>query len=128
MRRLKVNGVELACVDSGSGEPLVLMHGANADRNQFDVFRPLLGPGIRAIAYDQRDSPDSPSGSTPYTAEDHARDAACLIEALGFESAHVMGTSYGGIVAMTLAIQHPARVKSLVLGATAPSASLFRAP
>lgn len=128
MRRFKVNGVELACVESGSGEPLLLLHGANADRCQFDVFRPLLGPGIRAIAYDQRDSPDSPCDALAYTADDHARDAACLIEALGLETAHVMGTSYGGIVAMTLAIQHPERVKSLVLGATAPSISLFQAP
>src|SRR5690606_36572922 len=118
----------LACVESGSGEPLVLMHGGNADRCQFDVFRPLLGPGIRAIAYDQRDSPDSPCEALAYTADDHALDAALLIEALGFESVHVMGTSYGGIVAMTLAIQHPVRVKSLVLGATAPSISLFQVP
>lgn len=128
MRRFKVNGVELACVESGSGEPLVLMHGANADRCQFDVFRPLLGPGIRAIAYDQRDSPDSPCDPVAYSAEDHAGDAAALLEALGFERAHVMGTSYGGIIAMTLAILYPERVKSLVLGATAPSLSLFVAP
>ena len=128
MQRFKVNGVELACVESGSGEPLVLLHGGNADRCQFDVFRPLLGPGIRAIAYDQRDSPDSPCDPVAYTADDHARDAAALIEALGFEMAHVMGTSYGGIVAMTLAIQHPRRVKSLVLGATAPAISLFQVP
>ena len=128
MRRYKVNGVELACVESGTGEPLVLMHGANADRSQFDVFRPLLGPGIRAIAYDQRDSPDSPCDPIDYTVEDHARDAAELIAALGFERAHVMGTSYGGIVAMTLAVHHPQCVKSLVLGATAPAVSLIVAP
>jgi len=128
MRRFKVNGVDLACVESGSGEPLLLLHGANADRNQFEVFRPLLGPGIRAIAYDQRDSPDSPCDPVDYTIDDHARDAAALIEALGLENAHVMGASYGGIIAMTLAVHHPQRVKSLVLGATAPSISLFQAP
>lgn len=128
MRRYKVNGVELACVESGSGEPLVLMHGANADRCQFDVFRPLLGPGIRAIAYDQRDSPDSPCEPVAYTVGDHARDAAELIAALGFERAHVMGTSYGGIVAMTLAVLYPQRLKSLVLGATTPAVSLIVAP
>lgn len=128
MRRFNVNGVELAYVESGSGEPLVLLHGGNADRCQFDVFRPLLGPGIRAIAYDQRDSPDSPCDPVAYTTDDHASDAAALIEALGFETAHVMGTSYGGIVAMTLAIQYPERVKSLVLGATAPTVSLFQVP
>ncbi|MFC3052839.1 alpha/beta fold hydrolase [Kordiimonas pumila] len=128
MPHVRANGIDLAYVESGSGEPLILLHGSNADRTQFDVFRPLLGEGIRAIACDQRDSPDSPCEPVGYDVFDHARDAAAFIEALGLREAHVMGTSYGGIVAMTLAIAHPERVKSLILGATAPSTAQFNAP
>lgn len=127
MQSVTVNGIDLAYVESGSGEPLLLLHGANADRHQYDVFRPLLGEGIRAIAVDQRDSPDSPCAPSPYTSIDHAADLAAVIAALGLGKVHVMGASYGGIVAMTLAIHHPGTVKSLILGATAPSAAHFNA-
>ncbi|MFD2136909.1 alpha/beta fold hydrolase [Novosphingobium resinovorum] len=45
------------CADRiGQGEPLLLLHGGNADRSQFAVFTPHLGGGIQAIALDQRDS------------------------------------------------------------------------
>lgn len=122
------NGVRLAYVESGQGEPLLLLHGGNSDRRQYDVFRPLLGDGIRAIAPDQRDSPDSPCDPADYAITDHADDAAALIAALGLEKAHVMGASYGGTVAMTLALLHPERVKSLILGATLPAFSQFAVP
>lgn len=121
MQVVRANGIDLAYTESGSGEPLILMHGGNSDRHQYDVFLPLLGEGIRAIAYDQRDSPESPyPPGEPYTVEDHARDAAEFIAALGLERAHVMGVSYGGIVALNLVCMFPERVKSMVLGATTP--------
>jgi pimeloyl-ACP methyl ester carboxylesterase len=128
MQVAKANGIDLAYVESGAGEPLILMHGGNSDRRQYDVFRPLLGEGIRAIAYDQRDSPDSPCpDASPYTVEDHARDAAEFISALGLEQAHVMGVSYGGIVALNLACLFPERMKSLIIGASTPVRDGIRA-
>jgi pimeloyl-ACP methyl ester carboxylesterase len=124
---IDTNGVKLALSESGSGQPLLLMHGANTDRHQFDWFRPFLANGVRAIAYDQRDTPQYPSPES-YTMEDHAKDAADVIARLCGSSAHVFGTSYGGAVAMTLAALYPERVKSLILGATAPSMSKFCVP
>lgn len=123
---LKLEGVNLAYAESGAGEALLLLHGINSDRHQFDVFRPLLRDGIRAIALDQRDSPDSPYDRGAYSTADHADDVAAAINALGLAQAHVMGTSYGGAVAMTFAIRHPKMAKSLILGATAPSIGKFR--
>lgn len=127
MTRVEVNGLFLRWDESGSGHPLVLVHGFNADRRQFDCFRPHLGESIRAIACDQRDSPDSPFDG-PYSMADHADDVAQVIAHLCNGAAHVFGTSYGGAVAMTLAIRHPGRVKTLTLGATAPCFDQFKAP
>jgi pimeloyl-ACP methyl ester carboxylesterase len=121
MANVRVNGFNIPYVESGWGEPLILIHGGNSDHGQFDVFRPLLGEGIRAIAYTQRDSPLSEYHGGAYTMRDHASDCAKFIEALGIESAHLMGTSYGGCVAMTTAIHYPKRVKSVILAATTPS-------
>ena len=128
MTHVTVNGRRQALVESGSGEPLLLLHGGNADRRQFDLFRPLLGAGVRAIAYDQREAPDSPCEPTAYTIADHADDAATLLDVLGLSRAHIFGTSYGGAVAMTLAMNHPDRVSTLVLGATAAKVRDFCVP
>ncbi len=58
----------------------------------------------------------------PYTLSDMAADAAGLIEALGLPSAHVFGVSLGGMVAQTLAIEHPHRVRSMTSMMSTPGA------
>jgi pimeloyl-ACP methyl ester carboxylesterase len=119
--QIEVGRISVAYVASGAGQPLVLLHGGESSRRQYDLFRPLLGPGIRAIAYDQRDVGDTVSGQEPYTIATLARDCAGLIEALGFERAHLMGASLGGAIAMNVAIEHPDRVASLTLVSAPPS-------
>ena len=121
MAIITANEIDIRYTESGAGEPLVLIHGGQSDRCQFDVFRPLLGEGIRAIAYDQRDSPQTPYELRAYSMQDHAEDCAAFLTALGLEKAHLMGESYGGAVAMVTAISFPGRVQSLILAATTPS-------
>lgn len=116
--------LDVAYSTSGAGEPVLLLHGGESDRGQFASFAPLLGPGIRAIAYDQRDAGATRSGAEPYDMSRLASDAVMLLDALGLPRAHVMGTSFGGALAMTLAIEHPERVASLALVGTTPSRSL----
>lgn len=115
----------VAYVESGSGEPLVMCHGNEADRRQYDGVRPLLAPGIRALAYDQRDTGETVGGLGRYTMADLGNDCVTFIEALGLDSAHVMGTSFGGMIAMQAAIARPERIRSLVLVSTVPAYDLF---
>lgn len=115
---VRSGGIEIAYTESGSGEPVILLHGGESGRSQYDVFSPLLGEGIRAIAYDQRDTGDSRNTGDPYTMADLAHDCATLIRGLGLERAHVFGSSYGGALALQVGISEPDVVQTLVIGAT----------
>jgi pimeloyl-ACP methyl ester carboxylesterase len=118
---VRAGTVDVAYEESGKGEPLILVHGAESDRHQFDRLRTLLGPDIRAISYDQRDTGDTRNPDLPYTIDDLADDLAGLIVALGLETAHLLGTSYGGMVAMATALRYPGRVHTVSLVSTAPN-------
>jgi pimeloyl-ACP methyl ester carboxylesterase len=116
IRRAAVpGGVEVAYVVTGSGAPLVLIHGAEADHTMFDHFIPFLTADFACIAYDQRDSGATVNPAQHYDVTDMADDAAALITALGHEKVHVFGTSLGSIIAQALAVRHPALVDRLVL-------------
>jgi pimeloyl-ACP methyl ester carboxylesterase len=117
-------GVDLAYDDEGDGPPLVLLHGFEGNRHQFDGFAPLLTDRLRVLRYDQRDTPDSQNPDEPYTRLDLVDDYVGFLDALGLASAHVMGYSYGGLIAFSLALDRPQAVRSLVLAATTPDASL----
>jgi len=101
--------------------PLLLIHGAESDRNQFADLLPALAPDIRPIVYDQRDTGPSEHVGGAYDLDDLADDAAVLLAGLGVPSAHVLGTSFGGAVAQHLALRHPRLVSSLTLVATTAS-------
>jgi 3-oxoadipate enol-lactonase len=117
---LQADGVRIAYERTGEGPPLVLMHGAEADRRMFAALVPLLAPHFTVIAYDQRDCGDTEGPSEPATLPDLAHDACALIRGLGLVRAHVFGSSFGGRVAQALALLHPDVVDRLVLGSTWP--------
>jgi 3-oxoadipate enol-lactonase len=115
---IDANDTSIAFARQGSGPPLILIHGAEADHSMFDAFAALLAPQFDVIAYDQRDSGATRNPETPYGLDDLADDAAGLISALGYDRAHVFGTSLGGAIAQVLAVRHPERVDRLVLSST----------
>jgi pimeloyl-ACP methyl ester carboxylesterase len=86
----------------------------------FDVLVPLLAPHFTVIAYDQRDCGETDSPTRPATLAELAADARALILGLGFERAHVFGSSFGGRVAQALVGMYPRTVDRLALGSTWP--------
>jgi pimeloyl-ACP methyl ester carboxylesterase len=114
--------------EHGTGAPLVLIHGGYGWRQSYDrTLVPRLGDGIRAITYDQRDAGDTTSDGQPFTMSDLAADCVGLMDALGLDQAHVFGTSFGGMVAMRVAIDYPGRIRSLVLSSTTPGGAVGKA-
>ncbi|SES35950.1 3-oxoadipate enol-lactonase [Lentzea xinjiangensis] len=128
LNTVKTGEIEIAYAESGAGEPVILVHGGESTHIQYDTFRPLLGDGIRAIAYDQRDSGVSVNPPAPYGIPDLADDCAALIRGLGYERAHIFGSSFGGFIALQLAVSVPEVVQSLTVGATFSDASALQAP
>jgi pimeloyl-ACP methyl ester carboxylesterase len=91
-------GLEIACDVSGSGRPLVLVHGAGSARWGFDLLRPQLEDRFRVIAIDRRGRGDSGDAEGPYAIESEFEDVAAVVRDAG-EDALLFGHSYGALVA-----------------------------
>lgn len=114
---LEVDGRLAHVVRSGSGEPVVLLHGFGASSYSWRHVVEALADGYELIALDLNgfgytERPRDPSG---YTVGGQLALVTGVMDALGIDSAHVAGHSYGGALALHLAWRHPERVRSLVL-------------
>jgi len=111
---LKAEGLEYEI--TGDGEAVLLIHGGHIA----DAFLPLireaaLADPYRLIRYRRRGFAGSDPHSGPFSIEEQAHDALALMKHLGLERAHVVGHSYGGSIAVQLALEAPSLVQSLVL-------------
>lgn len=122
MPRFTHDGVEIAYLDEGEGEPIVLVHGFASNR-QVNWVSPgwvttLTQAGRRVIALDNRGHGESTKLYDPaaYHSAIMAEDLRALIEQLGLPRADVMGYSMGARITAFLALAHPQRVRSAILG------------
>lgn len=116
-----IDGTRIAYDIQGSGEPLLLISGQGFDRHLWEKFSAAMAGRCTVIRYDYRGTGDSDKpAAPPYSTEMFADDAVAVLDAAGFERAHVFGYSMGGRVCQWLGIKHRARVASLILGATSP--------
>ena len=101
------------------GEPLLLVHGLGADSRGWIMQRRALSAQFRCIAVDNRGVGRSDRPPGPYDIETMATDALAALDHAGFDTAHVLGASMGGIISQGIAARRPERVRSLVLACTA---------
>lgn len=130
MEKTILNGMELEYKVKGSGEPVLMIStGPIADSFLPFLSHPSLVGHYRLISYHQRGQGGSKRSSEPVSFEQHAADAAALLDHLGIRCAHIAGHSTGGSIALQLALDRPDVIHSLVLLEPAlmgvPSAATF---
>ena len=115
------NGARLYYEVYGKGEPLLLIPGTGMNHLRWANQVPVYAREFKVIVFDPRGTGQSsfPEGVDVTTAL-LADDAAALLDTLGVDSAHVYGISQGGMVAQEMALRHPEKVRSLILGAATP--------
>ncbi|MEM7407080.1 MAG: alpha/beta hydrolase [Pseudomonadota bacterium] len=106
--------------DAGSGPALLLLHGVGSNSQSFDEQLRGLADAFRVIAWDAPGygGSDDPLSDTP-SAADYGDDAIALLDALGIQSAGVVGHSMGGLIATALVARHAQRVAAVVLSSCA---------
>jgi pimeloyl-ACP methyl ester carboxylesterase len=110
----RVNGVELYYELSGSGDPLVLVHGSWVDHHSWDPVVALLARSFRVLTYDRRGHSESERPDGQGSVFEDADDLAALIGELDLAPAHVAGNSFGAAVVLRAAVRHPHVYRSLI--------------
>jgi 3-oxoadipate enol-lactonase len=113
------DGTRLHYEIRGQGEPLALIFGyGGSSRGWGEPFLKLLEARFRIVVIDNRGTGRSDQPEQPFSLADMAADAASVLDHAGIERAHLMGISMGGMIAQEFALNHPARLRGLVLGCT----------
>jgi pimeloyl-ACP methyl ester carboxylesterase len=121
MRSVRLSsGVTLPYVEQGdpAGVPVVLLHGFTDSWRSFERVLPHLPPSVHAFAPSQRGHGDADRPATGYRTRDFSADVAAFADALGLPAVVVVGHSMGATNAQRFAIDHPRRVRGLVLAAS----------
>jgi pimeloyl-ACP methyl ester carboxylesterase len=111
--------VRLWWEEEGAGDPVLLIMGFSYPGDMWHRVWPAMTDRFRVIRFDNRGVGKSDTPKDAYTIADMAEDAVAVLDAAGVTRAHVYGASMGGGIAQELALRHPERVASLVLGCTA---------
>jgi pimeloyl-ACP methyl ester carboxylesterase len=124
------NGITLHYLESGDdtdgGVAFVLLHGSFFNSSSWDMVIESLGELGRAVAYDQipyglseKLTEGEWSGRNPYTTEAALEQLVSVLDVLGFDQVYLVGSSFGGTLAVRAALEYPSRVAGLILVAPA---------
>ena len=116
-KEAEVNGVRIQYLEDGSGAPVVFVHGAVSDHRAWEPVRDEIARKYRFIAVTQRYFGTGPwkDEGREFSVATLADDLAKFITLLNAGPVHLVGWSFGGLVAATMAVQNPSLVRSLVL-------------
>lgn len=121
------SGIRIAFEVRGSGDPLVLIPGFSQSRAAWDhagLADAFVQSGRQVILVDPRGhgASDKPVDPTGYSSQAVAGDIVAVLDELGIQTADLLGYSRGGWIAIVTAIEHPARVRSVIGGGAHPYA------
>lgn len=110
-----VNGVQLYWETGGSGEPVILVHGSWGDHHNWDAVAPSLRESFKLVTYDRRGHSRSERPPGPGSVEEDAADLGALIEQMFQGPAHVVGNSFGAVIALRLAARRRDLFRSMAV-------------
>ncbi len=115
---VRVNDADFAYIEQGRGEPVIFVHGSLGDYRSWGAQLAPFCEQHRVISYSRRYHwPNAqPNDDVTYQVAQHVADLGALIEARGLAPAHVVGSSYGALTALSFTVERPDLVRSLVLG------------
>lgn len=111
---INVNGVRLAYIEEGEGQPLLLLHGGGGDYREFNSMVKTLSKTYRVFAIDSRGHGES-SAVKEYNYQDMADDINAFIKEKGLKKPALYGFSDGGITGLLLASQHPDLLSAMIV-------------
>ena len=116
---ISVRDIQIYHEISGKGPRLLYISGTGADlRNKPSIFDSPLADQFEILAFDQRGLGQTDRPDIRYSMEDYATDAAELLKALNWNRCHVVGISFGGMVAQEIALRHSQYIDRMVLCCT----------
>lgn len=130
LRHLQVNGVDLSYLDQGTGAPVVFVHGSFLDLRFWEPQRQAIAQQNHFIAYNRRyHGPAAwPDNGKDYSVATHAADLAAFPRQLQAGPVHLVGHSYGGLLATLVAIEYPELLRSVTLAEPGMGALLADMP
>ena len=110
-----MSDIRLNYVERGAGDALILLHGNGESLDYFAGQIGFFARFYRVIALDTRGHGASPRGSAPFTIRQFAEDLRAFMDEQNIDSAHILGFSDGGNIALSFALKYPQRVRKLIL-------------